>query len=140
MGNGEGKKTDFDQLIDRTHTNSLKWDAYPGDVVPIWVADMDFAVPQPIQDILAHKVEHGVFGYERPCKEHRETVALRMQKLYNWQVEPEMVVATPGIVSGFNIAARAACQPGDGLVIQSPVYPHFFKYQATPECSSRKFL
>jgi len=127
MGMENRKKTDFDRIIDRTHTNSLKWDAYPGDVLPIWVADMDFAVPQPIQDALAHKVEHGVFGYERACREHLETVALRMQKLYGWQVEPNMVLAVPGIVSGFNLAALAACQPGDGMLIQPPVYPHFLK-------------
>ena len=118
---------DFDRLIDRRHTNAIKWDAYPGDVLPMWVADMDFATPEPVLAALRTKVEHGVFGYEWAPKELLETVAARMQKLHGWQVTAEMVVAIPGIVSGFNVAARIAIQPGQGLLIQPPVYPPFLQ-------------
>ena len=118
---------DFDRLIDRRHTNAIKWDAYPSDVLPMWVADMDFAAPEPILAALRTKVEHGIFGYEWAPKELLETVAARMQKLHGWQVTADMVVAIPGIVSGFNVAARIAIQPGEGLLVQPPVYPPFLQ-------------
>jgi cystathionine beta-lyase len=119
--------TNFDRLIERRNTHSTKWDAYPSDVMPLWVADMDFATPEPILEALRQKVEHGIFGYERASKELLATVASRMQKLYNWQVTPDMVVAIPGVISGFNLAARVTCRPGEGILIQPPVYPPFLK-------------
>jgi cysteine-S-conjugate beta-lyase len=116
---------DFDRLIERRHTNSIKWTAYPEDVLPLWVADMDFQVPAPITAALQTAVEHGIFGYELPSKTLRESVAARMQKLYNWEVSAESVVAITGLVSGFNVAATALCRPGDGYLIQPPVYMPF---------------
>lgn len=116
---------DFDPLIERRGTNSIKWRQYPEDVMPLWVADMDFAAPDPIIAALRAKVEHGIFGYEFPSKELRETVAARMQKLYGWQVSPEAVVATPGVIAGFAAAAQAVCAAGQGILIQPPVYPPF---------------
>jgi cystathionine beta-lyase len=116
---------DFDRLVDRRPTNSLKWNAYPADVLPLWVADMDFQVPPPITDALRAAVEHGIFGYEMAGKALRQSVAARMQKLYGWEVAEESVVAVTGLVSGFNVAATALCQPGDGYVIQPPVYMPF---------------
>ena len=118
---------DFDRVIDRRHTNAIKWDAYPDDVLPMWVADMDFAAPEPVLAALRTKVEHGVFGYEWASKQLLETVAARMQKLHGWQVTADMVVAIPGIVSGFNVAARIAGKPGEGLLVQPPVYFPFLK-------------
>ncbi len=117
----------LDHLIERRGTNSIKWRRYPQDVLPLWVADMDFAAPEPIQRTLRAKVEHGIFGYEMPSRELAETVAARMQRLYSWQVSPEAVVATPGIIAGFTAAAQAACAPGQGILIQPPVYPPFLK-------------
>lgn len=115
----------FDRLIDRRNTNAIKWDAYPSEVLPLWVADMDFAAPEPVLAALRSKVEHGVFGYEWASKELLATVASRMQKIHGWQVTADMVVAIPGIVSGFNVAARIACRPGEGVLVQPPVYPPF---------------
>ena len=94
----------FDAIIDRRGTNSSKWRQYPEDVLPLWVADMDFAAPEPIRAGLQRFVEHGVLGYEFPTRELRETVAARMQTLYGWQVSPDAVVATPGVVAGFLIS------------------------------------
>jgi len=88
---------------------------------------MDFAAPEPIRAVLYHFVEHGVLGYEFPTRELRETVAARMQTLYGWQVSPDAVVATPGVVAGFTLAANAVCAAGQGLLIQPPVYPPFLK-------------
>jgi cysteine-S-conjugate beta-lyase len=112
----------FDTIIDRRSTNSIKWTLYPEDVLPMWVADMDFMTPQPILGALQDALEDGVLGYEIPSLALFETVAARMDKLYGWKIDPEMVVATPGIVSGFNAAARAVCAPGEGILMQPPVY------------------
>ena len=117
----------FDLIIDRRGTNSAKWRQYPEDVLPLWVADMDFAAPEPIRAALHSFVEQGVLGYEFPTKELRETVAARMERLYGWQVSPDAVVATPGVVAGFTLAANGLCEAGQGLLIQPPVYPPFLK-------------
>ena len=115
----------FDTITDRRSSNSDKWTKYPEDVLPMWVADMNFPAPPPVLAALHKAVEHGIFGYENPSKELRITVAERMHRLYGWQIEPEMVVVVPGIVSGFNAAAWAACQPGEGILMQTPVYYPF---------------
>jgi len=117
----------FDSIIERRDTNSSKWRQYPQDVLPLWVADMDFAVPEPIRAALQRMLEHGVLGYEFPTRELRDTVAARMQMLYGWQVSPDAVVATPGVVAGFTLAANALCTAGEGLLVQPPVYPPFLK-------------
>lgn len=122
---GEPMEYDFDRLIDRRSTNSIKWRRYDPDVLPLWVADMDFVAPAPVLEALHQAVDHGIFGYAVPTRELAETVAERMQRLYGWQVTPDMVVATPGIVSAFAAAARAFCQPGQGILVQPPVYPPF---------------
>ncbi len=117
----------FDQIIDRRNTNSIKWTAYPSDVLPMWVADMDFAAPPPILDALRRAVDHGVLGYEFPRRRLLEAVAERMETLYGWQVDPEAVIPVPGLVTGFNVAAAIAASPGDGILLQPPVYFPFFK-------------
>ena len=117
----------FDTIIDRRSTNSIKWNKYPDDVLPLWVADMDFAAPQPILDAIQKKLSQGALGYERASQALLETVAARMDKLYGWKVDAEMVVAVPGIVSGFNAAARAVCAPGEGVLMQPPVYFPFLR-------------
>lgn len=116
---------DFDRVIDRRGTNSTKWKLYGPDVLPLWVADMDFPAPEPVQEALRSAVEHGIFGYEFPTKKLRETVAARMEKLYGWRVTPEAVVAIPGVIAGFVAAANAVCGAGEGVLIQPPVYPPF---------------
>jgi cystathionine beta-lyase len=117
----------FDTVIERGDTNSIKWRRYPQDVLPLWVADMDFAAPEPIRKVLQRTLEHGVLGYEFLTDELRATVAARMHKLYGWMVSPEAVVATPGVVAGFAAAAHALCAAGDGILVQPPVYPPFVK-------------
>jgi len=116
---------DFDHAPDRRATNSAKWTWYPPDVLPLWVADMDFPAPPPILEALRAAVDHGVFGYEMPSTQLRESVAARMEKLYSWDIHPDSVVGLPGLVSGFYAAASALCRPGEGYVIQPPVYMPF---------------
>lgn len=116
---------DFDHAPERRSTNSIKWTLYPPDVLPLWVADMDFPAPPPILGALHAAVEHGIFGYEMASQALRESVAIRMQKLYGWEITPECVVAIPGLVSGFFAAGAALTRPGDGYLIQPPVYMPF---------------
>lgn len=116
----------FDRIVERRNTNSLKWTQYPEDVLPLWVADMDFPTPEPIRDALRATLDHGVLGYEFLQKPTQQAVAARMQRLYGWQVDPDWVVAITGVVTGFNIAARAICNPGDGVLIHTPVYNMFY--------------
>ena len=112
----------FDQVLDRRHTNSTKWGQFPEDVLPLWVADMDFRTPEPILDALRSNLDLGVLGYDLQTKTLQEVAAARMERLYKWHVDPEMVIPTPGIVSGFNIAARTICDQNDGILMQVPVY------------------
>lgn len=116
---------DFDRIIERRHTNSIKWTLYPEDVLPLWVADMDFISPEPITNALQTAVGHGIFGYEMPSPALRELVAVRMKHLYNWEISAESVVPVTGLVSGFYAASGALCRPGDGYLIQPPVYMPF---------------
>ena len=115
----------FDQIASRRQTNSIKWTHYPEDTLPMWVADMDFPAPPAILDALHQAVNHGVFGYDVPTKALQETVTGRMEKLYGWHIDPSAVVAIPGLVSGFNAAANFLCKPGEGYLIQPPVYMPF---------------
>ena len=118
--------TNFNIVPDRRNaSNSIKWLYYPKDVLPMWVADMDFPAPKPILSALHKAVDHGVLGYEMPMNPLKETVAARTDKLYGWKIKPEMVIATTGIVSGLSVAARIVCTPKRGVLIQTPVYNEF---------------
>jgi cysteine-S-conjugate beta-lyase len=122
--------SEFDHVPDRRSTNSLKWSRYGEEILPLWVADMDFPAPEPVRQALHAAIDHGVFGYEMPSQRLAATVAARLERLYGWAVGPETVVATPGIVAGFKAAARAACQPGEGVLVQPPVYRPFLELPA----------
>ena len=116
----------FDRGPNRRDPNLLnKWTWYPGDVIPMWVADMDFRAPPPVLASLRKAIDQGVLGYEMPSRALYESVAGRMQQLYGWKIDPEWVTAVTGIVSGFNVAARAYCTERKGYLIQPPVYNEF---------------
>ncbi|WEM43179.1 PatB family C-S lyase [Photobacterium sp. DA100] len=116
----------FDQHIDRTGSNSIKWQKYLGqDVLPMWVADSDFKVPQAITDALHRHVEHGIFGYGSAPTALTELIIERMQRLYQWHVEPEWIVYLPGLVCGINLAVRSVCNEEQGVACPSPIYPPF---------------
>ncbi len=116
----------FNVLPDRRRNiNLTKWTFVPRDVLPMWVADMDFPAPKLILEALRKRLDHGVLGYEIPGRVLQERVSARMEHLYDWKVKPEAVLTVPGVVSGFNVAARAFCTPKKGLAIQTPVYNAF---------------
>jgi cystathionine beta-lyase len=116
----------FDRIPNRRIPGVVnKWTYYPDDVIPMWVADMDFPAPKPILDELREAVNQGVLGYELASNALLETVAGRMERLYGWKVKPEAVVPVTGIVSGFNVAARAFGSVKRGYLVQPPVYSEF---------------
>jgi cysteine-S-conjugate beta-lyase len=114
---------DFDRVIDRRNTESNKWHKFPPEVLPLWVADMDFPSPEPVIRALRERVEHGFFGYGAEQPEFHEVTCDRLLKRYGWKVPPEALVLLPGVIAGFNMAARAVTSAGDGVLMQLPVYP-----------------
>lgn len=116
---------DFDRQIERRGTDSAKWSYFPADVLPMWVADMDFASPPPIIEALAARVQQGVFGYGMESKTLKQTLVERMERLYGWTIKPDDIVYLPGLVSGLNIVSRAVGERGDGVLINTPVYGPF---------------
>ncbi len=117
----------FDQYIERRNSDCYKWRDYGNDVLPLWVADMDFASPEPIIRTLHERVAHGIFGYGRPPAELHNVICERMQRLYDWTISPDQLVFLPGLVAGLNVVSRAIGKPGDGVLVQTPVYPPFLK-------------
>ncbi|EIJ42016.1 bifunctional PLP-dependent enzyme with beta-cystathionase and maltose regulon repressor activities [Beggiatoa alba B18LD] len=115
----------FDQITNRHDTDSIKWQRYGADVLPMWVADMDFPSPEPILTALKQRIEHGVFGYGSEPKILLNLLVERLAHFYNWQVSPEHIVLLPGLVSGLNIVCRAIGDVGDAVLTQTPVYPPF---------------
>lgn len=113
---------DFDQLIDRCQTDSIKWCSYPRDVLPLYAADMDFLSPAAIGQALCERVTHGIYGYPVECQELRELFAVRMQRLYGWQVAPEEIVFVPRIATGVSAACHVAATAGEGLLVPTPQY------------------
>jgi cystathionine beta-lyase len=113
---------DCDQIIDRQSLEGAKWNRYDEDVLPLWVADMDFRCPEPVLEALRERVDHGVFGYPSELPNLRPVFVERLERLYGWQVSPEALVFLPGVVTGFNLAIRSVTSPGDGVLAQTPVY------------------
>ena len=132
-------KYDFDRVCDRRNTNCVKWDAVSSifgreDVLPMWVADMDFPVAQPIVEALKKRVEHDFYGYTQPGSSVIEAVVDRMQRKFNWKIQPEWVVFTPGVVPALHTAVRAFTHPGDEVILQEPVYYPFFPAVTSSGC------
>lgn len=121
----------FDAVIDRKNTNSLKYDfaverGKPADVLPLWVADMDFRAPAPVLDALHRAVEHGIFGYSDVKSDYYDAVSGWFSRRFGWQTQPQWLVKTPGVVYALAMAVRTLTHPGDSVLIQPPVYYPFF--------------
>lgn len=123
---------DFERVIDRRGGDSQKWNKYAGDVLPLWVADMDFAAPPAIVAALERRVAHRIFGYAKPWPELIDAAIAYLQRRYGWRVLPEWLVWLPGLVTGLN----AACRAVDGDVLTAkPIYPPFL---AAPRLAGRE--
>ena len=115
----------FNDYIDRRSSESLKWNCYPNDVLPLWVADTDFRSPPEVIEALHQRVDHGIFGYAIPPEGLDQVVIDRVKRLYDWDICKEHIAYVPGIVTGFTIMLRALCEKGDAVIFQSPAYPPF---------------
>lgn len=121
---------DFDKITERRGTNSLKYDfaeerGKSEHLLPLWVADMDFPAAAPILDRLAESVRHGIFGYSDTKEPYFQAVQSWYRENFQWTVQPEWLVKTPGVVFAIAMAIRAFTEPGDGVMIQQPVYYPF---------------
>lgn len=116
----------FDQIHERRGTDSQKWQKYEGkDILPMWVADMDFKAPQPVLEALHERVDQGIFGYARPERSAVESILEMLESNYGWKVDEEWLVWLPGLVVGLNITSRAFADPGDNILTTTPIYPPF---------------
>ena len=126
------KSYDFDKSIDRTNTNCVKWDLRSlyfknPDLIPLWVADMDFETPVFIIDALKKRLEHPVLGYTFRPKEFNAAFQDWALRKYNWDIKPEWITFSPGVVSAVSLAVMGFTKPGDEVIVQPPVYFPFFK-------------
>ena len=120
-------KYNFDEIIPRRHTNSYKWDsATDSDVLPLWVADMDFRTAPAITEALADRVGHGIFGYTRVPDEYYEAVCTWFKRRHGWAIEKEWMIYTSGVVPAVSAIIKALTVPGDKVLVQTPVYNCFF--------------
>lgn len=129
---------DFDTVIERRKTGCEKWGRYDGtDILPMWVADMDFASPPDVITALQERVAHGVFGYPHTPKELVLAVQETLFTDYNWTVDDSWLVWLPGLVTGLNVTCRAVGETGDGVITATPVYPPFL---SSPKFSGRELI
>src|SRR5690554_2439467 len=118
-------KINFDENVNRRNTQSIKWDLCPKDVLPLWVADMDFKSPKEVIDALSKRALHGVYGYTYPQDTYYEAVINWMKRRHNWTVEKDWIVITPGIVTALNIIIQTFTKENESILIQRPVYNPF---------------
>ena len=123
-------KYDFDKIINRADTNCVKYDLRQqvfgkADVLPMWVADMDFETPDFVRNAVIERAEHPVYGYHFKDEPYFQSIAGWLKRRHQWEVPIEWMSYTPGVVCGFNMAVLAFTQPGDEIIIQPPVYPPF---------------
>lgn len=130
---------DFNLEINRQTpplNDAIKWGKYAGtDILPMWIADMDFAVAPPIQEALQQRIAHGVLGYPQVTAEVVDAVLLHLSRDLGWQVEADWLVWLPGLVTGLNVACRSVGDAGDGVLTAVPIYPPFM---SAPHLSHRR--
>ena len=127
-------KYNFDEIIDRTKYHSSKWDelettfgVIPKDVLPMWIADMEFRSPQPVIEAIKKANEHGIYGYTSRPLSYYQAIIDWMEKRHNWKIKKDWIAYSPGVVPALSLIIRAFCQPGDKVIVQPPVYYPFFR-------------
>ena len=133
---------DFNKAVERKGTGSVKWDFLPAffgkdGLQPMWVADMDFMAPPEILNPIQRRAAHGVFGYTAKTDQFYSAVIRWFDRRYHWKIKREWIVTTPGVVPALNLAMQEFTEPGDGVIIQSPVY---FPFRESVELNGRKLL
>lgn len=132
----------FDEMIERNNTDSLKYDfaahrGKPDDLLPLWVADMDFRTPPCVVDALTQKSAHGIFGYSESREDYFDVLQGWFSRRFNWQIRPDWLIKTPGVVFAICTAIRALTQEGDAVLIQQPVY---YPFTEAIEVNRRKLI
>lgn len=132
----------FDKIIDRKNTNAIKVDlathrGKPSDVLPLWVADMDFKAPKCVQNEIKAKAKHGIFGYSVPNQDYYNAVKKWMKFQHNFEIESQWIINTPGVVFAIALAIRAFTEPGESVLIQTPVY---YPFKNVIEQNNRKVV
>lgn len=125
------KTYNFDELINRTNTNSIKYDGRKmffgkDDLLPLWVADMDFRTPDFIVEAVKKRAEHEIFGYTFRSETYTQAIVNWLKRRHNWNIKPEWISFSPGVVAGLTLAIEGLSKPGDGVIVQPPVYFPFF--------------
>lgn len=120
----------FNELVDRKHTGSVKWDlmevhGMSEDTLPLWVADMDFKAPEGVIQALSERVAHGIYGYTLPTDSYYDAVIRWMDRRHNWKIEKDWILIAPGIVPALHFAVQTYTKEGDGVLVQQPVYNPF---------------
>ncbi len=127
--------SDFDRVIDRKGTYAYKWEKYRNlDVIPLWVADMDFASPPQVVSALKERIDHAVFGYTKDPEELNTTVIEYCKNSFDWAIEKQWIIWLPGLVTGINIACRSVGERNDSVITMPPIYPPFLE---APQLSKR---
>lgn len=120
-------KYDFDEIVPRRGTNAIKWDMDTDpEVLPMWVADMDFRTAPAVAAALKRRVQHDIFGYATAPKAYYDAITGWFRRRHGWQIRPEWVLHTTGVIPALSAVIKALTQPGDKVLIQTPVYNHFF--------------
>ena len=119
-------KYNFDQIINRRESESIKWNLYEKDVLPLWVADTDFLSSPSIISSLQERISHGVFGYPKIQDSTKRAIQSWLLRKHNWKVSPDEIILVPSVIQGFNVTTKACTNPGDELLIQTPAYHPFF--------------
>ncbi len=128
----EPKNYDFDKIIDRYHTSCLKWDFNQRtfgreDILPMWVADMDFPAPEAVVEALVNRAKHGIYGYSDGMEGYYGVLIDWMKERHGWEIQRDWISFSPGIVPALNELVRSLTKAGDKILVQFPVYPPFFQ-------------
>jgi cystathionine beta-lyase len=124
----------FDKIVERRNTKSIKWDSVERDILPMWVADMDFEVPESVIQAVKKRAEHGVYGYTVPGDTYYDAIIEWWRKRYNYEIKKEWINYSPGVVPAINMLIRAFTHPGDKVILQVPVYHPFFTAVSNSGC------
>lgn len=139
----------FDELYNRTNTNSLKWDQFKDrikdkynvhesdDILPMWVADMDFAIPEVISDAIKERLNHPIFGYSYVSEQCKQAIQQWFEKRHNWSIDPTTILFHQGVVPAIATVIETFSEPGDKICISTPVYPAFFNI---PQAQKREVV
>jgi len=125
-------KYNFDEVCERKGTGSVKWDSLKSvfgheDIIPMWIADMDFPAPEPVVNALVERAKHPCYGYSQPAPNLVNVIVERIKRKLNWKIQPDWIVFTPGIIPALHVAVRSVTRPGNQVIVQQPVYYPFFK-------------